>query len=110
MHKHDLSAWRHEHVFGQDQRQAGERRTLMVVLPTAVMMVVEITALRAAIEQSTTDRVTDLHLWSIGHGIFSAQMTVVSNDPKPPSHYKALVPASLKVVHMSVEVHRRDVQ
>ena len=69
-----------------------------------------ITALRAAIERSTTDRVTDLHLWSIGHGIFSAQMTVVSNDPKPPSHYKGLVPASLKVVHMSVEVHRRDVQ
>ena len=69
-----------------------------------------ITALRAAIERSTTDRVTDLHLWSIGHGIFSAQMTVVSNDPKPPSHYKGLEPASLKVVHMSVEVHRRDVQ
>ncbi len=44
MHKHDLSPWRHEHVFGQDQRQAGERRTLMVVLLTAVMMVVEITA------------------------------------------------------------------
>ena len=44
MRKDDLGTWRHEHVFGQDQRQAGERRTLMVVLLTAVMMVVEITA------------------------------------------------------------------
>jgi len=44
MHTHDVSAWRHEHVFGQDQRQAGERRTLLVVLLTAVMMVVEITS------------------------------------------------------------------
>ena len=65
-----------------------------------------ITALKAAIEQGTMDRVTDLHLWSIGHGIFSAQMTVVSDEPKPPSHYKSLIPANLKVVHVSVEVHR----
>lgn len=65
-------------------------------------------ALQDSIEQGTTDRVTDLHLWSIGHGIFSAQMTVVSDDPKPPSQYKSLVPANLKVVHISVEVHRRE--
>ena len=65
-------------------------------------------ALQNSIEQGTTDRVTDLHLWSIGHGIFSAQMTVVSDDPKPPSQYKSLVPANLKVVHVSVEVHRRE--
>ena len=68
-----------------------------------------ITALRAAIEQGTTDRVTDLHLWSIGHGIFSAQMIVVSDDPKPPSHYKSVIPANLKLVHVNVEVHRREV-
>jgi cation diffusion facilitator family transporter len=65
-------------------------------------------ALQDSIEQGTTDRVTDLHLWSIGHGIFSAQMTVVSDDPKPPSQYKSLIPANLKVVHTSVEVHRRE--
>ena len=66
-------------------------------------------ALQDSIEQGTTDRVTDLHLWSIGHGIFSAQMTVVSDDPKPPSQYKSLIPANLKVVHVNVEVHRREV-
>ena len=65
-------------------------------------------ALQDSIEQGTTDRVTDLHLWSIGHGIFSAQMTVVSDDPKTPSQYKSLIPANLKVVHVSVEVHRRE--
>ena len=66
-------------------------------------------ALQDSIEQGTTDRVTDLHLWSIGHGIFSAQMTVVSDDPKPPSQYKSLIPANLKVVHVNVEVHQREV-
>jgi Co/Zn/Cd efflux system component len=44
MHAHDQGAWRHEHVFGQDQRNPGERRTLMVVLLTAIMMVIEITS------------------------------------------------------------------
>ncbi len=43
MHTHNLDLWRHEHVFGQDRQRAGERRTLAVVVLTAVMMVVEIT-------------------------------------------------------------------
>lgn len=44
MHAHDLSPWRHEHVFGQDQVKAGERRTLIVVLITVIAMVIEIAA------------------------------------------------------------------
>jgi cation diffusion facilitator family transporter len=44
MHTHRLDWWQHEHVFGQDQVKAGERRTLLVVLLTIVMMVVEIAA------------------------------------------------------------------
>ncbi|HNP35397.1 MAG TPA: CDF family Co(II)/Ni(II) efflux transporter DmeF [Woeseiaceae bacterium] len=63
-------------------------------------------ALQDSIEQGTNDRVTDLHLWSIGHGIFSAQITVVSDQPKPPSHYKALLPTNINVVHAIVEVHQ----
>ena len=63
-------------------------------------------ALRTAIEQGTTDRITDLHLWSIGHGIFSVQITIVSDQPKPPSHYKALLPTDLNVVHATIEVHQ----
>jgi Co/Zn/Cd efflux system component len=65
-------------------------------------------ALQDSIEQETADRVTDLHLWSIGHGIFSAQITVVSDDPKSPSHYKSLIASKLKIVHVNVEVHRRE--
>ena len=44
MHTHRIGWWRHEHVFGQDRVKAGERRTLLVVLLTAAMMVVEIAA------------------------------------------------------------------
>lgn len=44
MHTQRLNWWQHEHVFGQDRVKAGERRTLLVVLLTAAMMVVEIAA------------------------------------------------------------------
>jgi cation diffusion facilitator family transporter len=43
-HDHDLHSWRHDHVFGQDVRRAGEPRTLWVIAITAVTMVVEIAA------------------------------------------------------------------
>jgi cation diffusion facilitator family transporter len=44
MHSHDLSLWRHAHTFGQDRRRPAERRTMLVIVLTSVMMVVEITA------------------------------------------------------------------
>ena len=39
-----LSQWRHEHTFGQDVPRPGERRTLIVIAITAIMMVIEIAA------------------------------------------------------------------
>ncbi|MEQ9450254.1 MAG: CDF family Co(II)/Ni(II) efflux transporter DmeF [Pseudomonadales bacterium] len=62
--------------------------------------------LREAIEGETSDRVTDLHLWSIGHGIFAAEIAIVSDAPQSPEHYKSLIPANLKIAHSTVEVHR----
>ncbi|AFL75985.1 CDF family Co(II)/Ni(II) efflux transporter DmeF [Thiocystis violascens] len=42
MHTETLQHWQHSHTFGQDEQRAGERRTLIVIAITAVMMVVEI--------------------------------------------------------------------
>ena len=44
MHTGDSTRWQHDHVFAQDRERPGEKRTLIVVLITAVMMVVEIAA------------------------------------------------------------------
>ena len=52
------------------------------------------------------NHIADLHIWSIGPGIYSASLTVVSNTPRPPEHYKALIPTDLGIVHTVVEVHR----
>jgi Co/Zn/Cd efflux system component len=62
-------------------------------------------ALRAAIEANSTDVITDLHVWSIGHGIFATEIAIVSDQPKSPGYYKSLIPPQLGIVHATVEVH-----
>ena len=44
MHEEQMARWHHGHTFGQDQKQSGEKRTLIVVGLTLVMMVWEIAA------------------------------------------------------------------
>ncbi|MBI5874162.1 MAG: CDF family Co(II)/Ni(II) efflux transporter DmeF [Candidatus Omnitrophica bacterium] len=44
MHNKDIRPWQHSHVFGQDKKSLGERRTLIVTIITAVMMIAEILA------------------------------------------------------------------
>ena len=60
---------------------------------------------RAAIESIDNTRISDLHIWSIGPGIYSATITVVSDAPRAPEHYKSLIPGDLGIVHTTVEVH-----
>ncbi len=65
----------------------------------------QIAEIREALERDSSDRVTDLHLWSIGHGIFAAEIALVSHQPMTPDQYKALIPTKFNVVHATVEVH-----
>jgi cation diffusion facilitator family transporter len=62
---------------------------------------------RESIEGADSATVTDLHLWSIGPNIYNLNMTVVSQDPKPPSYYRSLLPADSGIVHSTVEVRSR---
>ena len=61
--------------------------------------------LRQAIEAGSTARVTDLHYWNIGHGLYAAELVIVSSDPATPGHYRSLIPAHLNLVHVTIEVH-----
>lgn len=62
--------------------------------------------LKRSLERKTNDRVSDLHVWSIGHGIHAAEITVVSDEPKTPDQYKSLIPGDLNIVHAAIEVHQ----
>lgn len=61
--------------------------------------------IRESIEADDDNRLADLHVWAIGPNIYSVIASVVTRHPKPPHHYKALIPQGLGVRHMTVEVH-----
>jgi len=50
-------------------------------------------------------RVTDLHIWSIGPGIYSSEIGIATRFPDAPERYKEMIPADTGVVHSTVEVH-----
>ncbi len=57
------------------------------------------------LESYKDTKVCDLHIWSIGPGIYSSEIGVVTKYPDPPDTYKALIPEDTGVVHSTVEVH-----
>ncbi|HLE13796.1 MAG TPA: CDF family Co(II)/Ni(II) efflux transporter DmeF [Anaerolineales bacterium] len=62
-------------------------------------------SIRQSIESQDDNRICDLHLWSIGPGVFAAAISIVTDAPKPPEEYKRLIPDHLGLVHATVEVH-----
>jgi len=65
-----------------------------------------ITKIKNCIERDESNRISDLHLWSVGPNIHAVIITVVTSEPKPPEHYKQLIPSDLNLVHVTVEVHQ----
>lgn len=63
-------------------------------------------SLRQAIEGDADNRLADMHVWSIGPGIFAAALSVVTHHPQEPDYYKSLVPDELAIRHITVEVNR----
>jgi len=63
-------------------------------------------SIREAVAGDSDAEVADLHVWSVGPGIYSVIVSVVTSAPQPPEHYKRLMPERLNLVHRTVEVHR----
>lgn len=62
--------------------------------------------LRAALLADDSDRIADLHVWDIGQGQHAAEVSIVTDHAHGPAHYKALIPEDLRIVHLTVEIHR----
>lgn len=63
-------------------------------------------AIRTSIESEGDNRVSDLHVWSVGPGIHAAEIAIVSSRPLDPDDYFKLLPEELGLVHVTVETHR----
>jgi cation diffusion facilitator family transporter len=66
-----------------------------------------IAAIRESLERDSDDRITDLHCWSIGPGIYAADLAIVSDKPQSPADYRSRIPPKLGIVHATIEVQRR---
>jgi cation diffusion facilitator family transporter len=62
-------------------------------------------AIRKAIESEGDNRVSDLHVWSVGPGIYAAEVAIVSSRPLDPDSYYSLLPKELGLVHATFETH-----
>ncbi len=63
-------------------------------------------SVRAALETDGDARVADLHIWSVGPGLYTLVASVVAHAPLPPDAYKARLPDGLAIVHPIIEVRR----
>lgn len=63
-------------------------------------------AIRKAIESEGDNRVSDLHVWSVGPGIYAAEVAIVSSRPLDPDSYYVLLPKDLGLVHATFETHQ----
>lgn len=81
------------------------RETSVVLLDGAVPDTIR-RRLRSALEDDTSDLVSDLHVWLVGPGRIAALVTVVSDDPQPPAHYRKRLCSVVDLAHVTVEVER----
>ena len=56
--------------------------------------------------ETNGDRIADLHVWSVGPGIFAASISIVTHMPASPESYRERLPADLGIVHATIEIHR----
>jgi cation diffusion facilitator family transporter len=59
---------------------------------------------RMTLESDGDSRVVDLHLWSVGPGIWTLVASVVTHRDRQPSDYKRLLPGDLALHHPIIEV------
>jgi Co/Zn/Cd efflux system component len=50
------------------------------------------------------DRLADLHLWRVGPGHYAAVVSIVTDEPHPPSVYKGRLEGLAGLSHVTIEV------
>lgn len=61
-------------------------------------------AIRASVESEPAERVSDLHVWSIGPGLWAAELVVISSAALSAAQVRARLPRNLNLVHVTIEV------
>jgi cation diffusion facilitator family transporter len=62
--------------------------------------------IRQRIEDDADNRVTDLHVWRVGPVHYAVILSLVTQYPKPPEHYKALLADLDRLAHITIEANQ----
>ncbi|MBL6935526.1 MAG: CDF family Co(II)/Ni(II) efflux transporter DmeF [Alphaproteobacteria bacterium] len=61
--------------------------------------------IKETIESDADNLVADIHIWRVGSGRMAVILSVVTHQPRPPEHYKALLKDHSELAHITVEVN-----
>jgi cation diffusion facilitator family transporter len=64
--------------------------------------------IRKAVEADEGTKVTDLHIWQVGVGQFSAVISIEAREPRTPEHYREILSEHEELRHVTIEICRRD--
>jgi cation diffusion facilitator family transporter len=64
------------------------------------------TFIRQRIENDADNGVTDLHVWRVGPAHYALILSLVTQHPRPPQHYKALLSDLDRLSHITIEVNQ----
>ena len=85
-------AWGLASASAQDLLDAGDHRAIA-------------DQVRAAIESDADNQVADLHLWRVGPAGRACIVSLVTHQPRPVEHYRALLGQVPGLLHVTVEVN-----
>ncbi|MFZ5759674.1 MAG: CDF family Co(II)/Ni(II) efflux transporter DmeF [Thermodesulfobacteriota bacterium] len=63
-------------------------------------------AIRTTLEEDRDNRVSDIHIWKVGPADYAAIISIVTQYPQNPGHYKKLLAGFDKITHLTLEINR----
>ena len=63
-----------------------------------------VSQIKACLESDSDNRVSDLHVWSMGGEALSVAVCIVTHYPRPSEHYRNLLSPINRIQHSTIEV------
>jgi cation diffusion facilitator family transporter len=64
--------------------------------------------IRKVVEADKDTTVTDLHIWPVGVGRYSAIVSIVAKEPRTPEYYRQIFSEHEELGHVTIEICRAD--